>query len=83
MALRTFGLLGHAASAMHSRAMLLLKKKQSGDIREYAPIAKALHSMDSSPQQTVKRKFDVALVIVKEMSFTKMKSICELEERLG
>ncbi len=64
--------------------MLLLKKKQSGDIREYAPIAKALHSMDSSSQQTVKGKFDVALVIVKEkMSFTKMKPICELEERHG
>ncbi len=82
--LRASSFKDHAASAMHSKAMLLLKKKQSGDVREYAPIAKALHTMDGSLQQTVKRKFEVAFMIAKEnMSFTKMKPICELEERHG
>jgi len=33
---------------------------------QYAPIAKALHSMDAGAQLTVKRKFDIAFVITKE-----------------
>ena len=38
--------------------------------------------MDPASQLTVKRKFDVAFVIAKEhFPFTKMKLLCELEER--
>ena len=59
--LRTSSFKDHAGSSMHMRAMSLFKKQQSGDITEYAPIAKALLRMDSSSQETLKRKFDVAL----------------------
>ena len=63
--------------------MLLLKRKQSTNILDYAPVAKALHTMDASAEQ-VKRKFDIAFVIAKEnMAYTKMKPICELEECHG
>ena len=69
---------------MHMRAMSLFKKQQSGDITEYAPIAKALLKMDNSSQETLKRKFDVAFFIAKEkLAFTKMKPLCDLEERHG
>ena len=62
---------------------MLLKKEQSSDVCEYAPIARVLHSMDPASQLTVKRKFDVAFVIAKEhLPFTKMKPLCELEERM-
>ena len=38
--------------------------------------------MDSSTRDNIKRKFETAYVIVKEnLSFSKMKSICQLEER--
>jgi hypothetical protein len=40
--------------------------------------------MDSSTRDKIKRKFETAYVIVKEnLSFSKMKSICQLEERHG
>ena len=78
--LRASSFKDHASSEMHSRTMLLLKKAQSTDVCEYAPIAKALHVMDSASQQAVKKQFDVAFVIAKEyMAMTKMKVICELE----
>lgn len=38
----------HAVSNMHIRAMLLLKQERGVDLHEYAPIAKALSSMDES-----------------------------------
>ena len=65
--------------------MLLLKKEQSSDVREYAPIAimSATLKIDPASQLTVKRKFDVAFVIAKEhLPFMKMKPLCELEERM-
>ena len=37
---------GHAASDMHARAVLLLKKQSSSDVTEYTSIAKALHTLD-------------------------------------
>ena len=82
--LRASSFKDHAASDMHSRAMLMLKRAQSTDILEYAPIAKALHTMDAPAGQELKRKFDIAFMIAKEhMAFTKMKPICDLEERHG
>ena len=40
--------------------------------------------MDPASQLTVKRKFDIVFVIAKEhLPFTKMKPLCELEERHG
>ena len=76
----------HAATDMHARAMLLLKKEQSTSVCEYSPIAIALaqSSMDATTRETVKKKFDISYMLVKEnLAFTKMKAICELEERHG
>ena len=64
--------------------MILLRKEQSTDVREYAPIAKALYRMDKVAEETVKRKFDVAYFIAKEgLAFRKSKALCQLEERHG
>lgn len=51
---------------MHRRAMLLLKKEQSSNVTEYAPIARALHKIDDVVQGKIKLKFDVAYLMVKE-----------------
>ena len=62
----------HAASNMHSRAMLLLKRAQSSDKLDFSRITKALHTMDVTSEQQIKRKFDIAFMIAKEhMAFTK------------
>ena len=46
--LRASSFKDHAASDMHARAMLLLKKQRSSDdVTEHAPLAKALHTLDS------------------------------------
>ena len=82
--LRSSSVKDHAASEMHTRAMMLLKKKQAVDIRDYSPIARALSTMDATSKERMKRKFDIAYTISKEnMAFTKMKPICELMERHG
>ena len=74
----------HAATDMHKRAMLLFKKQSSADVTEYAPIAKALYKLDTDAELKVKRKFDIAYLIAKEnLAFSKMKPLCELEERHG
>ena len=49
MVLRTSVLL--VLKIMHAREMLLLKRTQSTNIYDYAPIAKALHTMDASVEQ--------------------------------
>ena len=66
--------------------MTLYKKQHASSVCEYAPIEAALlqPSMDDTTRQRMKRKFDVAYMIVKEnLSFTKIKAACELEERHG
>ena len=74
----------HAATDMHKRAMLLFKKQRGSDVTEYAPIAKALHTLDADAELKVKRKFDIAYLIAKEnLAFNKMGPLCELEERHG
>ena len=83
---RTSSFKEHAATDMHARAMVLFKKQQSSTVCEYAPIAKALlqPAMDDHTRASLKRKFDVAYMIAKEkLAFTKMKPLCELEERHG
>lgn len=47
---------------MHARAMTLLKKDRGVDVRDYAPIARALNMMD---EEKMKRKFKVAFRIAK------------------
>ena len=59
---------------------MLDKKEKASSMVEYAPIAKALADASINEVATgkLKRKFDVAYMIVKEnLSFTKMPSICE------
>ena len=80
--LRASAFKDHAKSDMHKRAMLLFKKSQSSQITDYAPIAKALCSLDPTTESKLKRKFDIAYWICKEnLPFNKMASLCELETR--
>ena len=44
--LRMSNFTDHAKSDMHQRAILLLKKETSTDIRDYAPIARSMFTMD-------------------------------------
>ena len=85
--IRTTAFKDHAATDMHAHAMVLFKKQHARNITEYSPIAAALlhlRSMDETTQAQMKRKFDIAYLIAKEnMSFTKMKAVCVLEERHG
>ena len=82
--LRASAFKDHAKSDMHQRAMVLFKKSQSSDVTEYAPIAKALSTLDASSEQRLKRKFEIAYMLCKQnLPFTKMAPICELEERHG
>ena len=83
---RTSTFKDHADTDMHKYAMILLKKAQSSGPCDYAPIARALaqSSMNDATTMKIKRKFETAYVIAKEkLAFTKMKPICELEERHG
>ena len=77
----------HVATDMHAHAMVLFKKQHTRNITEYSPItAPLLHlrSMDEITQVQMKRKFDIAYMTAKEnMSFTKMRAMCALEERHG
>ena len=67
---------------MHARAMTLLKRDRGVDIREYMPIARVPSTMDEASREKTKKKFEVAFMIAKNnMAMTKMKPICELEER--
>ena len=68
--LRASSFKDHAFSEMHSLAMLLLEKQQ------FTATCRLLHVMDSTLQQTVEQKFDIAFLIAKEnMALTKMKAI--------
>jgi len=78
--LRASSFKDHAASDMHARAMLLLKKQSSTNVTEYAPIAKALHTLDYNAEEKLKHKFNIAFFISKEnVAFEKMGVLCELE----
>ena len=47
----------------HERAMLLFKRSQSSQITEYAPIAKALSSLDPTTESKLKRKYCLLVVL--------------------
>ena len=69
---------------MHKRSMLLLSKSRSKNAVEYAPIAKALSTLDPDTASKMKRKFEIAYMLCKEgLAFTKMEAVCELEEKHG
>lgn len=82
--LRLSSVKDHASSYMHERAMQLFKKSQSCNVTDYAPIARALCTMDAALELKMKRKFEIAYMLCKEhMAFTKMSPLCELEEKHG
>ena len=59
----------------------LMRKGQASDITEYTPIARALSTMNSHAEETLKRKFDVAYMLAKEgIAFNKIMPVCELME---
>ena len=69
---------------MHEKAMRLLCQRQAKPVEEYAPIAKSLVQLDPHSMATLRKKFDIAYFIAKEkLAFSKMKPLCELEERHG
>ena len=81
---RTSTFKDHAATDMHARAMTLFRKQHASHVTEYSSIAVALQRslMDQTTWEQTKHKFDIAYTIAKEtLVFTKMKSLCELEER--
>ena len=65
--------------------MTLYKKSQSGGhVTAYAPITKALSTIDARTADTVRKKFGIAYFLCKEnLPFVKMASLCELEEKHG
>ena len=74
----------HASSLMHQKSMVLFKKSQSVPVTEYAPIAKALSTIDERTKAVMARKFDIAYTVCKEgFAFTKMSTLCELLEKHG
>ena len=63
----------HAATDMHKRAMLLLRKSQPRSVTDYAPIAKALSTLGSEAEEKLIKKFEIAYLICKEgMAFLKI-----------
>jgi hypothetical protein len=82
--LRASSFKDHAASDMHARAMLLLRKDSSASVADYAPIAKALHKLDQASEAILCKKFEVSYFIAKQnLAFVKMGPLCELLERQG
>ena len=64
--------------------MQLLRREQSTSVTDYSPIAQAFYRMDQTVEKQTKMKFDVAYMIAKEgIAFTKMNSLCQLQERHG
>lgn len=82
--LRASSFQDHARCDMHLRAMSLLQQSQSTDPTTYAPIAKAVMTLDGAAEAKVKKKFDIAYFLCKErMAFHKMEAICILQETHG
>ena len=61
--LRASSFKGNAKTDVHTNAMTLIKKAQTSDVTEHAPTARALCTMDSHAEETLKRKFDVAYIL--------------------
>ena len=50
----------NTATDMHKHAMILFHKSRSGDVVEYAPIARALSTLDQNAASKLKRKLEIA-----------------------
>ena len=83
---RTSSFKEHAETEMHKVSIALYKKQHSENICDYAPIARAIlqPSMDEATRQRLKRKFEIAYMVVKEnLAFKKIKPLCDMEESHG
>ena len=68
----------HATTEIHKRAMLLFRKSQSSNVTQYAPIAKAISTLDPDMKGKLRRKFKIAYMLCKEgLDFTKMAAVCK------
>ena len=76
--LRASSFKDHAVTDMHKRAMVLFHKSRSADVTDYAPIARALNTLDQETASRLKRKFEIAYPICKDFA-----KLCELEEKHG
>ena len=52
----------HGKTDMHQMAMRLYNKYHAEDVTDYAPIAKALCTLDEKSKQTLLRKFEIGLL---------------------
>jgi len=71
---------------MHRWTMALEAKESASTVMGYAPIVRSMAqaNLSEADKLRIKKKFDIAYMIAKEnLAFTKMGSICELEERHG
>ena len=76
----------HAESEMHKHTMRLHKKSLGTVAISSTPIVQSFAScsMDKVTLERTKKKFDIAYFIAKEgLAFTKMKALCDLQERHG
>ena len=82
--LRASAMKDHGKTDMHQMAMRLYNKYHAEDVTDYAPIAKALCTLDEKSKLTLLRKFEIAYFICKEnLAFTKMSPLCELQTKHG
>ena len=74
----------HADTEMHKCSMLLLSKSKASGVVEYAPITRALSTLDPDSASKMKRKFEIAFMLCKErLALTKMEAVCKLDEKHG
>ena len=83
---RTSNVLDHATSEQHKVAMKLLRTAQAKasnlPVTSYAPIARALMTLEEPEQAKMRNKFDMCYFLAKEgLSFGKYNPLCELKSR--
>ena len=86
--LRTSNIRDHANSAQHFHATSLLQREQAAaqgqSLVSYAPIAKALCTLDEGEKVKLRHKFDIAYFIAREkLSFRKYPQLVKLEAKHG
>ena len=83
---RSSNVIDHAISEQHKVAMGRLRTTQAKakdlPVTSYAPIAKALMTLEEPQQVKMRYKFDMCYFLEKEgISFEKFNALCELESR--
>jgi len=86
--LRTSNIRDHATSAQHIHATSLLRQEHAlakgESVVSYAPIAKALFTLDEGQRIMLRHKFDIAYFVAREkLSFRKYPQLVKLESKHG